>query len=177
MTRHTIQFLILIVAPCISCRAAELRFAKLFTDHCVLQCEMSVPVWGWAEPDSEVTLKFAGQSKSVMSDGDGKWLLQLDRMQASREPRHLTVSSTDQSVTLKDVHVGEVWLCSGCAAGHCREVRSMMFHPCPLDSENQNPLSRRFSLCGIRPSSRQRALRDDSRHIEKRDVWRNATKQ
>ena len=113
MTRHTIQLLILVIAPCISCRAADLRFAKLFTDHCVLQREMSVPVWGWAKPGSQVTITFADQKKTATADGDGKWLLRLDPMLASRKSRDLTVSSSGQSVALKDVLVGEVWLASG----------------------------------------------------------------
>lgn len=74
---------------------------------------MFVPVWGWTEPGSQVTLKFADQKKTATADGDGKWLLRLDPMQASRESRDLTISSTGQSVTLKDVLVGEVWLASG----------------------------------------------------------------
>ena len=72
MTRHTIHFVILVIASCVSCQAADLRFAKIFTDHCVLQREMSVPVWGWAVPNSEVTLKFAGQQKTATADRNGK---------------------------------------------------------------------------------------------------------
>ena len=113
MTRHTIHFVILVIASCVSCQAADLRFAKIFTDHCVLQREMSVPVWGWAVPNSEVTLKFAGQQKTATADRNGKWLARLGPMKASRESRELTASSAGQSVTLKDVLVGEVWLCSG----------------------------------------------------------------
>lgn len=136
MTRHTIQLLILVVASCVSCHAAELRFAKIFTDHCVLQREMSVPVWGWAEPDSEVTLKFAGQKKTATADGDGKWLLRLDPMKASRESQDLTISSAGQSVTLTDVLVGEVWLASGQSnmgfsipkSTHADEARKLIPH-------------------------------------------------
>ena len=136
MTRHTIQLLILVVASCVSCHAAELRFAKIFTDHCVLQREMSVPVWGWAEPDSEVTLKFADQKKTATADGDGKWLLRLDPMKASRESQDVTISSAGQSVTLTDVLVGEVWLASGQSnmgfsipkSTHADEARKLIPH-------------------------------------------------
>ena len=113
MSRHIIQFVFLVIAPCASLHAAELRFAKLFTDHCVLQREMSVPVWGWTTPDSQVTIEFAGQKKTATAGRKGKWLARLGPMKASRESRELTVSSAGQSVTLKDVLVGEVWLCSG----------------------------------------------------------------
>lgn len=113
MSRHIIQFVFLVIAPCASLHAAELRFAKLFTDHCVLQREMSVPVWGWTTPDSQVTIEFAGQKKTATAGRKGKWLARLGPMKASRNSRELTASSAGQSVTLKDVLVGEVWLCSG----------------------------------------------------------------
>ena len=97
---------------------------------------MSVPVWGWAEPDSEVTLKFAGQKKTATADGDGKWLLRLDPMKASRESQDLTISSAGQSVTLTDVLVGEVWLASGQSnmgfsipkSTHADEARKLIPH-------------------------------------------------
>lgn len=102
-----------LLTPLTLLQADELRFAKLFTDHCVLQREMSVPVWGWTTPDSQVTIEFAGQKKTATADRNGKWLARLGPMKASRESRELTASSAGQSVTLKDVLVGEVWLCSG----------------------------------------------------------------
>lgn len=113
MMKHTIRVLVLVIALCASTDAADLRIAKIFTEHCVLQREMSVPVWGWSEPGSQVTVEFAGQKKTATADGNGKWLLRLDPMKASRESRELTVSSAGQSVTLQDVLVGEVWLASG----------------------------------------------------------------
>ena len=113
MTRSTIRLLLFIIAPYAFTDAADLRFAKIFTDHCVLQRERSVPVWGWTEPGSRVTVEFAGQKKTATADGSGKWLINLAPMKASRESRELRVSSAGQSVTLKDVLVGEVWLCSG----------------------------------------------------------------
>lgn len=136
MTRHTIQLIILVIASCVSCQAADLRFANIFTDHCVLQREMSVPVWGWAKPGSQVTLKFADQKKTATAGADGKWLLRLDPMQASRESRDLTVSSSGQSVRLADVLVGEVWLASGQSnmgfsipkSTHADEARKLIPH-------------------------------------------------
>ncbi|MDG1894500.1 MAG: sialate O-acetylesterase [Fuerstiella sp.] len=134
--RYTIRLLLLIIAPCASTDAADLRFAKIFTDHCVLQREMSVPVWGWAEPDSQVMLEFAGQTKSATANRMGKWLVRLDPMKASTESRALTVTSVDEKVTLKDVLVGEVWLASGQSnmgfsipqSTHAEEARKVIPH-------------------------------------------------
>ena len=83
--KDIIQILFLAITTCsTSVNAAELRFAKIFTDHCVLQREMSVPVWGWTTPDSQVTIEFAGQKKTATADGNGKWLARLGPMKATR---------------------------------------------------------------------------------------------
>lgn len=71
-----------LLVPLATLQADELRFAKVFTDHCVLQREMFVPVWDWAKAGSQVTLKFADQKKTATAGADGKWLLRLDPMQA-----------------------------------------------------------------------------------------------
>ena len=74
--------------------AEKLSLSSLFTDHAVLQRDMAVPVWGKAEPESEVTVEFAGQSKSAKAGPDGKWIVRLDPLPASSEPRDLVVQST-----------------------------------------------------------------------------------
>ncbi|MGJ8725619.1 MAG: sialate O-acetylesterase [Roseibacillus sp.] len=94
--------------------AAELRLASPFTDHMVLQREMAVPVWGWAKPGEEVTVSFAGQAKGIKAGEDGRWRVDLDPLSASFDSANLTVtSSSREKIALKDVVVGEVWICSG----------------------------------------------------------------
>lgn len=87
----------------------------LFSDGAVLQREVKVPVWGWAEPGEKVTVEFGGQRKSATAGADGKWLLALDAMKVSAEPRELVVSGSaaDHRAKIADVLVGDVWLCSG----------------------------------------------------------------
>jgi sialate O-acetylesterase len=82
----------------------------------VLQRDMSVPVWGWAEASDRVTIAFGGQSKTATAGEDGKWLVRLDPMPACAEPRTLTVENRTSAIgklQVSDVLVGEVWLCSG----------------------------------------------------------------
>ena len=87
----------------------------LFCDHAVLQRGERVPVWGWAEPGSKVSVTFAGQNQSVVTGSDGQWMVKLKSMPASFESRSLTVTNltTHDAVAIKDVLVGDVWLCSG----------------------------------------------------------------
>jgi sialate O-acetylesterase len=73
-----------------------------------------VAIWGWADAGEAVTVSFAGQSKTATAGADGKWMLKLDALAASAEPRTLTVTGKDgHKLEVQDVLVGEVWLGSG----------------------------------------------------------------
>ena len=91
---------------------AAVRLSRIFSDGMVLQREMPVPVWGFAKAGEKVTVSFAGQEKSATADEGGKWMVRLDAMPASASPREMTVAG-ENTLTLKDVLVGEVWLCGG----------------------------------------------------------------
>ena len=95
--------------------AEPLSLGSLFTDHAVLQRDLSVPVWGKAEPGLTVMVQFAGQEKSATTDKSGKWMVKLDPLVASAEGRDMTVSTVpgDKALIRHDVLVGEVWVCSG----------------------------------------------------------------
>lgn len=83
-----------------------------FGDHMVLQRDRKVPVWGTAAPGERVTVAFAGQTVEAVANDKGKWRADLAPMPASSEPRELVVRGTN-TVTIKDVLVGEVWIASG----------------------------------------------------------------
>jgi sialate O-acetylesterase len=90
---------------------ADVRLPKLMSDHMVLQRDMAAPVWGWAEPGEEVTVALAGQAAAATAGADGRWLVTLGPLPAGG-PHELVIRGNNQ-VTLKDVLIGEVWLCSG----------------------------------------------------------------
>lgn len=91
---------------------ANVTLPVIFTDHMVLQRDLPVPVWGWAEAGEAVSVKFAGQSKATKAGKDGRWKVVLNPLKASHDTQNLTVSGKN-TVVVKDVLVGEVWLCSG----------------------------------------------------------------
>jgi hypothetical protein len=85
-----------------------------FADDAILQREMKVPVWGWSESGTKVSVQFAGQKKSAVAGNDGKWMLELDPLSASAEPAEMVVTEgTGATRTLKNILVGEVWVASG----------------------------------------------------------------
>ncbi len=91
---------------------AAVRLPDVIASSMVLQQKQVVPIWGWAEPGEAVTVAFAGQKKTVIAEADGKWRVDLAKMNASDEPRTMTVAGKN-TIELKDVLVGEVWLVSG----------------------------------------------------------------
>lgn len=94
---------------------AAVQLASPFGDHMVLQRGRPVPVWGAAAPGERVKVEFAEQSASAAAGPDGRWRVNLDPLAASAEPRVFTVKgdASTPSITLRDVLVGEVWLCGG----------------------------------------------------------------
>lgn len=79
----------------------------------VLQQGMKVPVWGVADPHANVTVAFAGQTQMGKADATGAWRVEFKPLKASDQNRVMTLSSGADKVEIKDVLVGEVWICSG----------------------------------------------------------------
>ena len=91
---------------------ADVSLSKIFDDHMVLQRDIPVAVYGKAEPGEKVSVAFAGQTQSVSADKDGAWCVKLAAMKACTDSAVMTVSGKN-TLTLKDVVVGDVWICSG----------------------------------------------------------------
>ena len=90
---------------------AEVRLPRIFGDHMVLQRDVPVPVWGWADPGEEVSVELGGSRVTAVADDKGKWTVKLPAQQVG-DPVSLIVKGKN-TVTLTDVLIGEVWLCSG----------------------------------------------------------------
>ena len=92
--------------------AAEVVPNFLFADNAVLQRDKPVPVWGTATAGEQVSVAFAGHTVSTTADKTGAWRVNLPAMPANATPGDLVISGSN-TVTCKNVVVGEVWLASG----------------------------------------------------------------
>jgi len=90
----------------------DVRLPGIFGDHMVLQQEATLPVWGWANPQEKVIVTFRNERADTTAGSDGKWRIELPALPAGTPAGTLTVAATN-TITLSDVLVGEVWLCSG----------------------------------------------------------------
>lgn len=86
---------------------------SLFTDNMLLQREKLCPVWGWVKPGEEVTVRFAGQTKSTRAANDGRWEIKLNPLTATDKGSELIVVTPSKKITRRNVIVGDVWICSG----------------------------------------------------------------
>lgn len=90
---------------------ADVKLPALFTDHMVLQQGQSNRVWGWGDPGEKVAVAIAGQTHEATAGTDGKWMVSLKALPVGG-PLTLTVEGKNK-LTIEDVLVGEVWVCSG----------------------------------------------------------------
>lgn len=78
----------------------------------VLQQKKKVVIWGTAAPNEKISVAFANQIKTTIADNKGNWLVKLKPMQASFTAREMIIKGNN-TIILKNILVGEVWLCSG----------------------------------------------------------------
>jgi sialate O-acetylesterase len=91
---------------------AELKLPAIIGDNMVLQQKQTNPIWGWDTAGTEVTVKFGDQIKTAKAGADGKWTVKLDPVPANAKPATLSIKGSSAK-ELKNVLVGEVWICSG----------------------------------------------------------------
>jgi len=83
----------------------------LFGDNAVMQRDIAFPVWGWTTSGAKVTVSFVGKTAEAVAGDDGKWMAKLGPFPAGG-PHTMTITGP-QTLELKNVMTGDVWLCSG----------------------------------------------------------------
>jgi sialate O-acetylesterase len=104
--------LLLLVTLTVNFASADVGLPKIFGDNMVLQRDHPVVVWGWASPREKVTVRLNKQSKTVTTGKDGKWKLLLGP-EGAGGPYELVVQGKKNTISYKNVLVGDVWICSG----------------------------------------------------------------
>ena len=102
------SIMMLLALACALMASATVRLPQLFQSGMVVQRGKPIPVWGWADAGEQVSLQFNKKTYTTTADEQGRWRVDLPSMKAGG-PYVLTVND----LTLTDVLVGDVWLCSG----------------------------------------------------------------
>ena len=93
------------------CAEAEVKLPSIIGNNMVLQRDQKVPIWGWDEPGTKVTVAMEGETATATADENGKWMVALSRHKVGG-PYEMTIKGTNE-LKLTNIAVGEVWLCSG----------------------------------------------------------------
>jgi len=130
-----IHFLLTILALTASA-FADVRLPAHFSDHVVLQRDKPLPVWGWADAGEKVSVALGAKTGAATADADGRWMVRLAAQPASKESLTLTITGKN-TVEVKDVLLGDVWLCSGqsnmdMALGGCNAPEDLKAADLPL---------------------------------------------
>ncbi len=110
-TRAAIALSLGVLMPACLPSKADVSLNALISDNMVLQRETETPVWGTALPGERVTVTIGEQEKTTTADENGRWMVRLDPLDAGG-PYQMTVSGKNE-VTVENIVVGEVWVCSG----------------------------------------------------------------
>lgn len=108
-----LAFLVLNAVPAAQ---AKVTLAPIFSDGLVLQRNKSAEIWGAAEPGEKVEVQVAGQRKSASADVHGQWRVRLAPMQPGVDLELVVAGGGgkgEDKLVVRDVAVGDVWLCSG----------------------------------------------------------------
>lgn len=89
-----------------------LTLPRLISDGMVIQRERPVKIWGWAEPNSSVCVKFLGSEYTTEAGAEGSWEAELPPLGAGG-PFEMEIRSGDEAVVIRDILVGDVWLTGG----------------------------------------------------------------
>lgn len=102
--------LLLLLCSCLPINAT-VRLPKIIGSNMVLQRNAPIPLWGWADKGEKVKITFAGKKYSAVGNENGKWIVYMDPLPAGG-PYDLLISASNK-ITLKNILIGEVWVCSG----------------------------------------------------------------
>ena len=106
-----ITFVTCMIVPSIA--MADLTVPNFFSDHMVLQRDGESQIWGMAAPGADVAIEFGDKNFAAKADAKGKWRTGIATGPANSDGRPIKISSGDETIEIKDVLVGEVWLASG----------------------------------------------------------------
>ncbi len=91
---------------------AKLIISKLYADHMVIQRNQPIVVWGRADGNENVVVRFYNIESSVKTDDKGEWKILLPKMEAGG-PYEMVISTGKDKIVIKDILIGDVWLSSG----------------------------------------------------------------
>jgi sialate O-acetylesterase len=93
--------------------ASQLTVAKIFSDNMILQRDQPIHFLGKNIPGNKVTVLFTKESRTSIVKADSSWDVYFKKQKADPQPQSIVVKSNNEKIELKNILIGDVWLCSG----------------------------------------------------------------
>ena len=92
---------------------AQLQLAKIFSNNMMLQRDKPIVIWGKAAAGNTVHASFANTTGTTIAQKDAVWKIILSPQKAKTVPQTLTVQSGQQTISINNILIGDIWLCMG----------------------------------------------------------------
>jgi len=143
--KKLLPFLVFTFSFC-QCLQAQVRLPRLVRDSMVLQRDRELTIWGWAAPGEKVSVRFNNKRFRAVATPEGKWRLLMPAMKAGG-PYTMQIDAANH-ITLKEILVGDVWLCSG----QSNMVHQLRLHDVRYEADiaaANYPLIRQFAVPNV----------------------------
>lgn len=148
------KLMMMIVMLCLGITAAyagDLSLNHLISDNMVLQSGVKNNIWGKAKPGQKVTVEFVGTTATATAGKNGDWMVKLPAMKVTKTPQTMKVTAGADKLEVKNILVGEVWVCSGQSnmESTMNFLKSQYGKPTPIADEFPKanyPLIRQFKV-------------------------------
>lgn len=136
---HKLTFVVAISA--FTAIYGEVRLPILISDGMVLQREVGVKIWGWASEGERISIDFIDSTYTTVADGSGNWHVVLAKLNAGG-PYEMNITASN-SITIRDIMIGDVWVCSGQSNMELPMRRVSWVYPAEI-ANSANPSIRQF---------------------------------
>jgi sialate O-acetylesterase len=92
---------------------SQIKLPKLVSDGMVLQRNIKIKIWGWASKNENISVHFMNSTYNTTADDSGNWNVMLPEVKAGGPYKMAINSDKDDSITIKNIMIGDVWVCSG----------------------------------------------------------------
>ncbi|MFH1213025.1 MAG: sialate O-acetylesterase [Candidatus Neomarinimicrobiota bacterium] len=136
--------MIIFLALVISVTAfSQVRLPKLISDGMVLQRDAELKIWGWAAVGEKISIEFIGSTYNITADNKGDWSIVLPKLSAGG-PYEMNLKASN-SVTIHNIMIGDVWVCSGQSNMELTMERVSPLYGTEI-ANSENPLIRYFEV-------------------------------
>ena len=110
--KYSLMFFIFVLS-CSSPEQKNLIIPNLFSDGVIIQRDTLVNIWGQYLPNQKIDISCSwGFDTLTFSDSSGYWITKIKTINNSDE-QSITVFSSEESIKVRNVLMGEVWLAAG----------------------------------------------------------------